>query len=216
MHPSPDYSATYVVLKTDTPEGLEGHGLTFTSGRGNEICVAAVHALRPLMLGKALESITADMRAFWRSLTSDGQLRWIGPEKGVLHLATAAIVNAAWDLYAKAEGKPLWKLSFLLPGKGLSCRSNTTWVSRQNARDPRGPYTFPTVVPSTSSNGSPGCSQPSGAPQVAGNSNLRADGGCTNVNRCLRTTQPRRCSPLTHWRSRLSTNLLQTITGLAN
>jgi L-fuconate dehydratase len=75
MHPSPDYSATYVVLKTDTPEGLEGHGLTFTSGRGNEICVAAVHALRPLVLGKALESITADMRAFWRSLTSDGQLR---------------------------------------------------------------------------------------------------------------------------------------------
>ena len=110
MNPDPDYSAAYVVLRTDSPTGLEGHGLTFTIGRGNELCVAAVHALKPLVLGKTLESFTADMAGFWRMITGDSQLRWVGPEKGVIHLATAAIVNAVWDLYAKSEGKPLWKL----------------------------------------------------------------------------------------------------------
>jgi len=110
MHPDPDYSAAYVVLRTDHPEGLEGHGLTFTIGRGNELCVAAVQALAPLVEGLTLESIKADMAGFWRSLTSESQLRWVGPEKGVIHLATAAVINAVWDLYAKAEGKPLWKL----------------------------------------------------------------------------------------------------------
>lgn len=108
MHTAPDYSAAYVVIKTDGP--LEGHGLTFTCGRGTEVCVAAIEALKPLVKGRTLESVTSGMRDFWRSLTSDGQLRWIGPEKGVIHLATAAVVNAVWDLYAKAEGKPLWKL----------------------------------------------------------------------------------------------------------
>src|SRR5260370_12471593 len=108
MHASPDCSAAYVVLRTDG--GIEGHGLTFTCGRGTEVCVAAIDALKPFVLGKTLESISADMSAFWRSLTSDGQLRWIGPEKGALHLATAAVVNAVWDLYAKRERKPLWKL----------------------------------------------------------------------------------------------------------
>lgn len=110
MNPDPDYSATYVVLQTDSPGGYEGHGLTFTIGRGNEICVAAVNALKRLVVGKTLESFTADMGGFWRMITGDSQLRWIGPEKGVIHLATAAIVNAVWDLYAKVEGKPLWKL----------------------------------------------------------------------------------------------------------
>lgn len=110
MHPDPDYSAAYVILHTDHPAGLSGHGLTFTCGRGTELCVEAVHSLAPLVQGKTLEEITANMAGFWRSLTSDGQLRWIGPEKGVLHLATAAVVNAVWDLWAKVEGKPLWKL----------------------------------------------------------------------------------------------------------
>ena len=110
MNPDPDYSAAYVVLHTDSPQGLEGHGLTFTIGRGNEICVAAINALKPLVLGKTLESFTANMGAFWRMITGDSQLRWIGPEKGAIHLATGAVVNAVWDLYAKAEGKPLWKL----------------------------------------------------------------------------------------------------------
>jgi L-fuconate dehydratase len=113
MNPDPDYSAAYVVLQTDHPRGagkIEGHGLTFTIGRGNELCVAAIRALAPLVTGLTLEEIKADMARFWRRLTGDSQLRWVGPEKGVLHLATAAVVNAVWDLYAKAEGKPLWQL----------------------------------------------------------------------------------------------------------
>jgi len=110
MNPDPDYSAAYVILQTDSPSGLEGHGLTFTIGRGNELCVAAIEALAPLVRGKSLESFTANMGAFWHMMTGDSQLRWVGPEKGVIHLATAAIVNAVWDLWAKSEGKPLWKL----------------------------------------------------------------------------------------------------------
>jgi len=112
MNPDPDYSAAYVILRTDAPNGsaLEGHGLTFTIGRGNELCVAAARALAPLVVGVTLEEIQDDMAGFWRRITSESQLRWVGPEKGVLHLATAAVVNAVWDLWAKAEGKPLWKL----------------------------------------------------------------------------------------------------------
>jgi L-fuconate dehydratase len=110
MNHDPDYSAAYVVLQTDHPEGLSGHGLTFTIGRGTELCVAAIDALAPHVVGKTLEDLTADMAGFWRSLAGDSQLRWLGPEKGVVHLATAALVNAVWDLYAKVEGKPLWKL----------------------------------------------------------------------------------------------------------
>ncbi|RKP54693.1 L-fuconate dehydratase [Pararobbsia silviterrae] len=109
MNASPDYSATYVTLETDAP-GLTGHGLTFTIGRGNEICVTAVNALKPLIVGKTLEAIVADMGAFWRAFTSDSQLRWIGPDKGAIHLATAAVINAVWDLWAKSVGKPVWKL----------------------------------------------------------------------------------------------------------
>jgi L-fuconate dehydratase len=109
MNPDPDYSAAYVILHTDAP-GLAGHGLTFTIGRGNELCVAAVEALKPLVIGRTLESFTADMGAFWRHITGDSQLRWVGPEKGVIHLATAAVVNAVWDLWAKQQGKPLWRL----------------------------------------------------------------------------------------------------------
>src|ERR671929_1266765 len=108
MNEAPDYSAAYVILKTNTD--LEGHGMTFTIGRGNELCVAAINALTPLVLGRTLESFAENMGAFWRHMTSDSQLRWVGPEKGVIHLATAAVVNAVWDLYAKVQRKPLWKL----------------------------------------------------------------------------------------------------------
>jgi L-fuconate dehydratase len=122
MNQAPDYSAAYVVLETDSPEGLEGHGLTFTIGRGNELCVAAIEALAPLVVGETLESFTGDMGAFWRRITGDSQLRWVGPEKGVIHLATAAVVNAVWDLYAKSEGKPLWKLLVdMSPEEIVSC-----------------------------------------------------------------------------------------------
>jgi L-fuconate dehydratase len=121
MNVAPDYSATYVVLSTDRP-GLEGHGLTFTIGRGNEVVVAAANALCPLVVGLSLESIAADMRGFWRAITGDSQLRWIGPEKGAIHLATAAVVNAVWDLWAKAEGKPVWKLLVdLSPEELVAC-----------------------------------------------------------------------------------------------
>ena len=110
MHQSPDYSCAYVVLGTDSPERLQGCGLTFTNGRGTEIVVAAVRALEHLVVGRALEDITTEMSQFWRSLTSEVQLRWLGPEKGVIHLATGAVVNAVWDLWAKREGKPLFRL----------------------------------------------------------------------------------------------------------
>lgn len=109
MNPDPDYSAAYVILKTGN-SAYEGHGLTFTIGRGNELCVAAIKSLSYLLKGKYLEDLTADMAGFWRMITGDSQLRWLGPEKGVIHLATAAVVNAVWDLYAKTAHKPLWKL----------------------------------------------------------------------------------------------------------
>jgi L-fuconate dehydratase len=120
VHVDPDYSAAYVILKTDG--GLEGHGLTFTIGRGNEVCAAAIHALRHLVVGARLEDITEDFAGFWRRLASDSQLRWLGPEKGVIHLALAAIVNAVWDLYAKREKKPVWKLLVdMTPRQLVSC-----------------------------------------------------------------------------------------------
>jgi L-fuconate dehydratase len=116
-----DYSATYVTLRTDD-HGLEGHGLTFTNGRGNELCVAAVAALTDLVAGRDLDGIFEDMAGFWRSLTADRQLRWVGPEKGVVHLATAAVVNAVWDLAAKRAGKPMWQFLADMPAEQLvSC-----------------------------------------------------------------------------------------------
>jgi L-fuconate dehydratase len=108
MNQAPDYSAAYVILQTDTR--LTGHGMTFTIGRGTEVVVTAIHALAHLVKGRRLSDVAADPRSFWREITGDSHLRWIGPEKGVIHLATAALVNAVWDLWARAEGKPLWKL----------------------------------------------------------------------------------------------------------
>jgi L-fuconate dehydratase len=110
MNPDPDYSAAYVVVRTDAGDGLEGHGLTFTIGRGTEVVVAGVRALAPLVVGRSTEELFPAMGAFWRSLVGDSQLRWIGPEKGVIHLATAAVVNAVWDLRAKRAGQPLWEM----------------------------------------------------------------------------------------------------------
>jgi L-fuconate dehydratase len=122
MNKDPDYSAAYVVLHTDHPAGLAGHGLTFTIGRGTELCVAAIDLLAGHVVGHTLEDIAADMAGFWRSLVADSQLRWLGPEKGVVHLATAALVNAVWDLYAKVEGKPLWKLlADMSPAQLVAC-----------------------------------------------------------------------------------------------
>ncbi|MFN2533244.1 MAG: L-fuconate dehydratase [Pyrinomonadaceae bacterium] len=105
----PDYSATYIILETDNPD-LRGYGLTFTNGRGNEVCVAAVHALKHHLINRTLESLTSDFSDFWLRITADSQIRWLGPEKGVIHLAAGALVNAVWDLYARSKNKPVWKL----------------------------------------------------------------------------------------------------------
>ena len=108
MNPDPDYSAAYVILKTDSQH--EGHGLTFTIGRGNDICVAAISAMKHLLVGIELDWVREDMGRFWRHITGDSQLRWIGPDKGAIHLATGAVVNAVWDLWAKEAKKPVWQL----------------------------------------------------------------------------------------------------------
>ncbi|MGW0820121.1 L-fuconate dehydratase [Streptomyces sp. NPDC002845] len=110
MNPDPDYSAAYVVLRTDSGDGLEGHGFTFTIGRGNDVQVAAIDALRPHILGRSVDELCADPGSLSRDLIGDSQLRWLGPEKGVMHMAIGAVVNAVWDLAAKREGKPLWQL----------------------------------------------------------------------------------------------------------
>jgi len=122
-----DYSATYVALETDG--ALVGHGLTFTNGRGNEIGVAAANALAPLVVGRSLEEIEADMRAFYRRLTQDPQLRWIGPEKGILHMATGAVVNAVWDMRARREGKPLWKLLADMTPQQIVDAIDFSWIT---------------------------------------------------------------------------------------
>ena len=108
VNKDPDYSAAYCILSTDS--GLEGHGLTFTLGRGTELCVTAIKYLARFVNGRTLSSITEDFVAFTRQLTDESQFRWLGPEKGVIQLACGALVNAIWDLYAKAEGKPVWRL----------------------------------------------------------------------------------------------------------
>lgn len=108
VNKDPDYSAAYCILETDTD--LQGHALTFTLGRGTELCVSAIKYLSRFVRNRTLESITADLNGFYLQLTGDMQFRWLGPEKGVIHLACGALINAVWDLYAKAEGKPVWRL----------------------------------------------------------------------------------------------------------
>ena len=109
MNKDPDYSAAYCILET-SEAGLSGHGLTFTLGRGTELCVSALEYLAGFVRGRSLKELVGDLRAFSLQLTGETQFRWLGPEKGVIHLACGALINAVWDLYAKVEGKPLWKL----------------------------------------------------------------------------------------------------------
>ncbi len=117
IHVDPDYSCAYVTLITDS-DGLEGHGITFTLGRGTELCVAAIESLKPLVLGNSLDAITGGFGDFWHQLCNESQLRWLGPERGLIHMSVAAIINAIWDLYAKQSGKPLWKLlADMTPGQ---------------------------------------------------------------------------------------------------
>ena len=121
IHVDPDYSCAYVTLQTNQP-GLEGHGITFTLGRGTELCVAVIRAFESFVVGQTLESITEDFAGFWHRTCNESQLRWLGPERGLVHMSVAGIFNAIWDLYAKVEGKPVWKLlSDMTPEQLVSC-----------------------------------------------------------------------------------------------
>src|SRR3954452_25134672 len=137
MNPDPDYSAAYVVLRTD--DGPDGHGFAFTIGRGNEVQAAAIGALTPYLVDRDVDSLCADLGGFYRELVYDSQLRWLGPEKGVMHMAIGAVVNAAWDLAAKRAGKPVWKLLADLRQAELVARVDFRWLSDaltpDNARD---------------------------------------------------------------------------------
>jgi L-fuconate dehydratase len=135
VHPDPDYSMAYVIIRTDGTPELEGHGFTFTIGRGNDLCVAAIHALEPLLVGQAVEAFFGDMGAFWRQVTGDDQLRWLGPDKGVIHLATCAVVNAVWDMFARARGLPLWRLLADMPPEELADCVDWRYLSDALSRD---------------------------------------------------------------------------------
>ncbi|WP_024875980.1 enolase C-terminal domain-like protein [Saccharomonospora piscinae] len=110
MNPDPDYSASYVRIVTDADDGLAGHGFVFTIGRGNDVQVAALRALESHLVGRDVDATLDDLGGVWRELVHDSQLRWLGPEKGVMHMAVGAVINALWDLRAKREGRPLWQV----------------------------------------------------------------------------------------------------------
>ena len=117
MNPDPDYSSAYCILRTN--EGPEGHGMTFTIGRGNDLCVAAISQLGQQLIGLDLSDLRSQMGPLWKKITGDSQFRWLGPEKGVVHLAAAALMNALWDLLSKQEGLPLWRLLSSMSGEEL-------------------------------------------------------------------------------------------------
>ncbi|HEX9623511.1 MAG TPA: enolase C-terminal domain-like protein, partial [Streptosporangiaceae bacterium] len=110
MNPSPDYSAAYLVIKTDSQAGLTGHSFVFTIGRGNDIELSAVRALEPFLAGRDLDAVLDDLGGLSAELIGDSPLRWLGPERGVVHMAIGAVLNACWDLAAKRAGQPLWEL----------------------------------------------------------------------------------------------------------
>jgi L-fuconate dehydratase len=133
VNKDPDYSAAYCILETNAE--VEGHGLTFTLGRGNEICVEAVEYLARQAVGRSLVSITDDLCAFSRLLTDDSQFRWLGPEKGVIQIAAAAVINAVWDLYAKVEGKPVWRLLAEMPAEQIVSAVDFRYIDDVITRD---------------------------------------------------------------------------------
>jgi L-fuconate dehydratase len=127
MNPEPDYSAAYVVLRTSDP-GIAGYSLLFTTGRGNDVACAAVRALAPYIVGRDVDALTADVGVMARDLTWDGQLRWLGPEKGVMHMAIGAVVNAAWDLRCRLDGQPLWRVLSALPPAEIIRQIDFTYI----------------------------------------------------------------------------------------
>jgi L-fuconate dehydratase len=133
VNKDPDYSAAYCILETDS--GLEGHGLTFTLGRGTDLVASALKYLAARVQGRTLDSLTANLNAFYLEVTGDTQFRWLGPEKGVIHLACGALINAVWDLYAKAEGKPVWKLLADMTPEQIVSAINFQYISDALTRD---------------------------------------------------------------------------------
>ncbi len=137
VNKDPDYSAAYCILETNSE--WQGHGLAFTLGRGNELCAAAIEYLAQQAVGRTLEGITEDLCAFSRLLTEDSQFRWLGPEKGVIHMAAGALINAVWDLWAKAEGKPVWRLLAEMPAEQICSAVDFRYIddaiSRQEAME---------------------------------------------------------------------------------
>jgi len=129
MNPEPDYSAAYVVLRTDDADGHQGHALAFTTGRGNDVQANAIDALAPYVVGRSVQEVCADLGGFARSLVHDPQLRWLGPEKGVMHMAIGAVINAAWDLAAKRVGKPVWRLLGEMAPEELVGQVDFRWLS---------------------------------------------------------------------------------------
>ncbi|HTA84723.1 MAG TPA: enolase C-terminal domain-like protein [Silvibacterium sp.] len=127
VNKDPDYSAAYCILETN--HGLHGYGLTFTLGRGTELCVEALRYLSRFAIGRTVSSIAEDFSAFSRCLTDDTQFRWLGPEKGVIHLATAALINALWDLYARVKGKPLWELLAEMEAEEITAAVDFRYIS---------------------------------------------------------------------------------------
>lgn len=135
MNADPDYSAAYVVLTTDADDGHEGHAFVFTIGRGNDVQAAAIESLRALLLGHDVESLLDDMGGTWRRLVHDSQLRWLGPEKGVMHMAIGAVINALWDLKAKRAGLPLWKLLSSLSPESIADLVDYRYISDELTRE---------------------------------------------------------------------------------
>jgi L-fuconate dehydratase len=138
MNADPDYSAAYIILRTNVPDGLCGHGFAFTIGRGNDVQTAACAALAHLVVGRRVEDVVSDLGGFARSLTNDSQLRWLGPEKGVMHMAIGAVVNAAWDLAARRARRPVWQLIAEMSPQELvdqiDFRYISDYLSREEAR----------------------------------------------------------------------------------
>jgi L-fuconate dehydratase len=129
MNPEPDYSAAYLQLRTDAGDGHEGHALAFTTGRGNDVQAHAIAALAPYVVGRRVDEVCGDLGGFARTLVHDPQLRWLGPEKGVIHMATGAVVNAAWDLAAKRAGKPVWRFLGEMSPEQIVAQVDFRWLS---------------------------------------------------------------------------------------
>ena len=134
INPDPDYSAAYIILDTDDPN-LSGHGYTFTIGRGNDLCAEAMRQLASKLVGVDLTDMTSELGRWWRMLAADTQMRWVGPEKGVTHLALAGVMNAVWDLWAKSEGKPVWLLAAEMPPEQLAAVIDYRHITDAITRD---------------------------------------------------------------------------------